>query len=99
MSNQFGYRCPACGKSDEIDVRAYVWIRLTANGTDADASGNGHHEWNSDSGAECGTCGYSGTVLDFDPDKLLVQVRQLIARCHEQGVSIDKLVAEAKTQS
>lgn len=58
--------CPSCLQADELDVAATVIVRLTANGTDADASmtGEGGHEWNETSALTCGDCGWTGTVKD-----------------------------------
>ncbi|MBV8504475.1 MAG: hypothetical protein JOZ11_01475 [Alphaproteobacteria bacterium] len=39
MSNFFDMRCPKCGDEDHIDIAAEVWVCLTCEGTDADASG------------------------------------------------------------
>jgi hypothetical protein len=47
---------------------AEVWLRVTSDGTDADASGNGDHEFDRHSPALCGACGHHGTVGEFDPD-------------------------------
>lgn len=58
-------RCPACGADDQIDVFASLWVRLTPDGTDADASACGDHEWSDHSAAACDACGYRGHVNDF----------------------------------
>jgi hypothetical protein len=63
--NQFGLRCPKCGRGDEIDIAATVWVRLCPDGTDIFAAANGDHEWSDHSGAVCIACGYSGNVSDF----------------------------------
>lgn len=68
MSNQFDFVCPNCGDDDTIDITASIDVRLTYDGTDADESMNGNHEWDDDSPASC-ECGWSGTVADLDPDK------------------------------
>jgi hypothetical protein len=65
MSNQFDMKCPECGSAEEIDVAATVWVRLTPDGTDADAAGGGDHEWDDDTSALCGMCHYEGKVRDF----------------------------------
>jgi hypothetical protein len=61
--------CPHCRRSDQLDVNAHVWVRLTADGTDADASDNGSHEWDDDDPCLCAACGWSGTVrgAQLDP--------------------------------
>jgi hypothetical protein len=45
MTNCFDMRCPKCGDEDHIDIHAAVWVRLTSDGTDADASACGDHVW------------------------------------------------------
>ena len=63
--NQFGLRCPDCGRSDEIDIAATVWVRLCPEGTDVTAAENGDHEWENSSSAKCCACGHDGTVAEF----------------------------------
>jgi len=65
IGNQFGLRCPECGKGDEIDIAATVWVRLCPDGTDVTAATNGDHEWCNQSGALCAACGHAGNVSDF----------------------------------
>ena len=67
MGNRFNYRCPTCGSADEIEICAFVSIRLTADGAaiaeevrDLDGSC-----WSADNAAGCGACGYEGAVRDF----------------------------------
>jgi hypothetical protein len=67
MGNRFNYRCPKCGSADEIEICAFVSIRLTGNGAaiaeevqDLDGSC-----WSQDNAAGCGACGYEGAVRDF----------------------------------
>ena len=57
--------CPKCGKDDEIDICAHVWVRLCPEGTDVSAARNGDHEWNDHNGAICQNCGHDGNVSDF----------------------------------
>ncbi len=64
MSTVWDYwemRCPVCGNDGELDIVASVYVRLTTDGTDADESENGNHEWNTESSASCG-CGWEGKV-------------------------------------
>ena len=61
-------KCPECGHDDEIDVSATLQVRLTAHGSDADASEDGSHEWSDDSAARCVACGFDGRVTDFQPE-------------------------------
>jgi hypothetical protein len=63
--NQFAMRCPKCKGTDRIDVQALVYVRLVQDGTDADASKNGDHEWGAESAASC-ACGFHGEVCDFE---------------------------------
>ncbi|MGH9808302.1 MAG: hypothetical protein ACRD9W_13765 [Terriglobia bacterium] len=63
--NQFGLRCPHCGRSDEIDIAATVWVRLCPDGTDVTAAANGDHDWEQGSSAKCCACGYHATVAEF----------------------------------
>lgn len=65
LDNEFGLRCPECGRSAEIDIAATVWVRLCPDGTDVTASRNGDHEWANESAAQCCVCGHCGTVADF----------------------------------
>ena len=64
--NQFGLRCPQCGKGDEIDIAATVWVRLCPDGTDVTAAANGDHEWQKDSAVHCCACGHCATVTAFE---------------------------------
>lgn len=63
MSNQFNMQCPSCASAEHLDVVAQVWVRLTADGTDADESRDGSHEWDDDSACSC-ACGWHGKVGD-----------------------------------
>jgi hypothetical protein len=61
MDNAFDMQCPSCGKSDQIDVYANVWVSLSRHGSDD----NGDHEWYSESQAICRACNHAGTVEQF----------------------------------
>jgi hypothetical protein len=65
MGNQFGLRCPSCEGTDEIDVRALVWIRLFEDGTDAYVSEDRNSEWGERSEAYCAACGFTGRIKEF----------------------------------
>jgi hypothetical protein len=65
MSNFLDLRCPHCGNTDRIDICAEVWIRVTRDGTDADASREGDHHFTPDSIAQCG-CGHFAKLRDFE---------------------------------
>lgn len=65
FQNQFCMRCPKCNRSSRIDVSVQAWVRLVRDGTDADASQDGSHEWEDDSPACCTNCDFTGKVADF----------------------------------
>ena len=69
MSNFLEMRCPQCGDQNNIDIQATVWIRVCQDGTDADASDCGDHEFTPESTACCNGCGHSATVAAFTPDE------------------------------
>ncbi len=70
MANFLGYECPKCTSMDEIEVAGTIWLRLTADGTDADLADNHHdHEYQSDSQAVCQACGFQGKFGEFEPPK------------------------------
>jgi len=69
MSNTFEMRCPKCGGEDQIDVQAAIWVRLTSDGTDADAAADTGHDWADDSRAVCAACDYTGRVKDFEGEE------------------------------
>jgi predicted molibdopterin-dependent oxidoreductase YjgC len=56
--------CPKCGEGcEEIAIQISVWIRLTPDGSEVQ---DGDHEWDENSKAECVSCGFKGTVKDFE---------------------------------
>ena len=65
LGNAHGLRCPECGKGDEIDIAATVWVRLCPDGSDVTQAANGDHEWSNNSGAVCQACGHSGNAAEF----------------------------------
>jgi hypothetical protein len=65
LGNAIGLRCPECGKGDEIDIAATVWVRLCPDGSDVTQAANGDHEWEDTSPVKCCACGYHGTVTTF----------------------------------
>jgi hypothetical protein len=56
-------KCPECGADDALDVAATLWVRLTPDGSDADLSHDGSHEWDANSNCLCG-CGWQGKVYE-----------------------------------
>jgi len=75
MTNCFDLRCPKCGSTDEIDISAPIWARVTDDGTDTDLSKNDGHEWHDDSPARCAACGHSGKVGDFQQNEYMAYFR------------------------
>ncbi len=67
MTNFLDLRCPKCGDAHHIDIEARLWIRVCLDGTDADASHNGDHEYTPRSAALCSSCWHCGTVREFSP--------------------------------
>lgn len=57
--------CPQCHDDSQIDVTAWIDVRLTPDGTDADEANSGDHEWDGGSPCCCVACGFSGRVSDF----------------------------------
>lgn len=61
-----GMACPACGCSDEVLVRALMWVSLTDDGTDPYADSIRHAgdvDWTDDSLARCPDCGHAGHIV------------------------------------
>ena len=60
-----GWECPRCKKADHFKVEAVrrLIVDLYDDGTD---DRGGDTEWGNESYCECGSCGFSGTVNDFD---------------------------------
>ena len=75
MTNCLNLRCPVCGKSGEIDVRASIWARVTKDGTDADLSHDRTHEWGDNSPVRCANCTCSGKVTDFRRNEYMAHYR------------------------
>lgn len=63
--NQNALRCPHCGHTGRIDVEAAVWVRLQLNGSNANVSHDGTHQWDVHSAAYCGNCEFHGIIQDF----------------------------------
>jgi hypothetical protein len=66
MTNFLNARCPKCGDTDHLDVAATVWLRLTDDGTDADACDNRDHQYSPKSLCVCGACGHSARLSHFE---------------------------------
>ena len=59
------HQCPKCGRNDELDVQALIWVRITEDGTDADLAEDKDHTWEDDSPIVCNSCGWQGKVKEF----------------------------------
>jgi hypothetical protein len=68
MTNVFDLSCPACNGTD-IDVQALVWVRLTEDGTDADASHDSSHHWDKDCRFICRDCARQGLVSELKEEE------------------------------
>ena len=93
MTNCFDLRCPKCGNTDEIDVSASVWARVTDEGTDTDLAKDGGHEWGDDSSARCAACGHFGKVTGFRQDEYMAHFRTTA------GTADDIFVADTPEQA
>ena len=69
MGNRFNYRCPHCGCPDEIEICAFISVRLTSDGAEVSENENsiGGESWCSENAAGCDACGFEGLVKDFEP--------------------------------
>ena len=83
MTNCFDLRCPKCGSTEEIDVSASIWARVTKDGTDPDLSKDGTHDWGDDSPACCAACRHSGKVTDFRRNEYMAYFRTTAGPAHD----------------
>lgn len=65
------YKCPKCGRADQLDIYVSVWMRLVQDDadniqTDADLAGEHDHEWDDNSGMICRACGHGDNVDKFE---------------------------------
>jgi hypothetical protein len=70
MSNWMKVVCPKCGDGDYLDVTAYLNVRLTWHGSDADESEDGSHEYDEYSSVSCQApaCDWFGLMGDLKPE-------------------------------
>ena len=61
-----GMICPSCWQDTSLDVQATVMVRLTVDGSDADESKFGDHEWDSDSRCICHNCDFTAEARCFE---------------------------------
>lgn len=61
----WGLVCPACGDDSHLDITATTSVRLTRDGTDADAAADRSHDWTPESKCVCTSCRHAGTVKAF----------------------------------
>ena len=59
LGNQFGYKCPKCGRGDYLHITVTRSVALCPDGTDDDT---GDTEWDEKSPASCGDCQWAGLV-------------------------------------
>lgn len=64
VAEVWGMRCPICGSDESLEIRAYVSVKLCANGTDTDDVVDGGHEWDDESDCFCTSCADGFTVRD-----------------------------------
>ncbi len=99
VASYWKMRCPnpECKRADALDVYATVCVRLTPDGSDADESGDGDHEWDGESGCVCRACNWRGKVCDTEID-LLIEVEGLLAKLpEEERVKQIQLVSDGAT--
>ena len=65
VREEWAMACPKCGSDEQIDVLASAYVRLTPDGSDADASHDGEHAWSVCSATKCCACGHSGIAREF----------------------------------
>lgn len=70
MSNFLDLRCPKCSDQDHLDILAEVWLRVTSDGTDADASADGNHDYTPRSLTRCNSCGHTARLREFETDEV-----------------------------
>jgi ribosomal protein S27E len=58
-------QCPKCGRDDELDVFATVYVRLTPEGSDTDQAENVIHSWGAATPVRCHSCDHDGTIFEF----------------------------------
>ena len=62
---EWGMRCPKCGSDSNLNITVQTDVLLTPDGTDADESADGSHEWDDTSACQCTYCGEMGEVKHF----------------------------------
>ena len=69
MSNFLDLRCPQCGDQDHINILAELWVRVTDDGTDPDASCDGERTFTPKSTTWCASCGHAARLSHFHSDE------------------------------
>lgn len=96
VTDTWNMACPACGEDESLDVTVTLHVRLTADGTDADASGDGSHEWDEDSECSCHACGWGGKAWQANIDNhVKVQTYTVIIGADVRGYH--EMSVEAKS--
>jgi hypothetical protein len=69
VPNPFNYRCPQCGSPDEIEICAFVSVRLTRDGAEitGDVKDIDGECWTAENAAHCHARGFQGVAKDFEP--------------------------------
>jgi hypothetical protein len=66
--NQHGSRCPTCGCSHKLAIRAHIWTAISTDGSDPYGQTPDHeHYWQDDYDAACMSCGWRGKVSALRP--------------------------------
>jgi hypothetical protein len=65
VRSSFEMCCPKCYDDSEITITFTGTCKLVPDGSED----CGDHEWNDDSAATCGACGFAGVVKDFEIDR------------------------------
>ncbi len=66
--NALGLRCPVCNGSEQIEILATTWLRVTADGTQADPPDQAEYHYGPDHFASCESCRHTGRLRAFRID-------------------------------
>jgi hypothetical protein len=66
--NQHGFRCPTCGCSHKLAIRAHIWTAIATDGSDPyGQTPSDEHYWQDNYDAACISCGWRGKVSALRP--------------------------------
>jgi hypothetical protein len=95
--NQHGLRCPTCGSSHDIAVRAEIWTSLDEAGSDRNGDTLDHERsWGEDSPARCMQCHWAGAVADLKTARERTTVYVLVMHEDEEIRSIRVFATRAE---